>query len=150
VAEAALESLPRERAAWKSEREHPSEANGKTVTGYVFLIVALTLNAAANLLLKVGADRLASRDVPSLLEGLLGNYYLIGGLVLFALNVVFYVGALARLNLSFAYPAMMAGGVLIVVTVSVLWLREPLTFAHAAGILLLLAGLILITLRAGA
>jgi multidrug transporter EmrE-like cation transporter len=114
------------------------------------LIVSLTLNAAANLLLKVGADRLASRDVPSLLEGLLGNYYLIGGLVLFALNVVFCVGALARLNLSFAYPAMMAGAVLIVVTVSVLWLREPLTFAHAAGILLLLAGLILITLRAGA
>jgi small multidrug resistance pump len=114
------------------------------------LIVALTLNAAANLMLKIGADRLGSRGAPSLLEGVLGNYYLVGGLVLFALNVVFYVGALARLNLSFAYPVMMAGGVLIVVTVSVLWLREPLTFAHAAGILLLLAGLILVTQRAGA
>jgi small multidrug resistance pump len=108
------------------------------------------LNAAANLMLKLGADRLTSLGTPSLLEGVLGNYHLIGGLVLFALNIVFYVGALARLNLSFAYPVMMAGGVLIVVTASVLCLREPLTPAHAAGILLLLAGLILVTQRAGA
>lgn len=120
------------------------------MTGYAFLTAALALNATANLLLKIGADRLGSRGAASLLASVLGNYYLLGGLALFALNVVFYVGALARLNLSLAYPVMMAGGVLIVVTVSVLFLREPLTLAHAAGILLLLAGLVLVMQRAGA
>jgi multidrug transporter EmrE-like cation transporter len=134
----------------ESRLEHPPKTIEKTVMGYVFLIVALTLNAAANLLMKIGADRLGSRGTANVLEGVLTNYYLLGGLVLFALNVVFYVGALTRLNLSLAYPVMMAGGVLIVVCVSILYFKEPLTLGHAAGILLLLAGLVLVTQRAGA
>lgn len=129
------------------EPEHAANMSDETVKGYVFLIVALTLNATANLLLKVGADRLASRGSSSLLEGVLGNWQLLGGLVMFALNVVFYVSALARLNLSLAYPVMMGGGLLIVATLSVLYLREPLTLAHATGILLLLVGLVLVTQR---
>ena len=79
--------------------------------GYLFLIVALTLNAAANVLLKIGATRLGGIDEPGLLGRLVSDYYLLAGLLLFALNVVFYVAALARLNLSTAYPIMVAGGI---------------------------------------
>lgn len=118
--------------------------------GYLLLIAALTLNAAANLLMKMGADRLDATAGAGMLKGMLTNYYLLGGLVLFGLNVVFYVAALTKLNLSIAYPVMMAGGVLIVVCVSILYFREPVTLAQIFGILLLLAGLALVTHRAGA
>lgn len=120
------------------------------MTGYLFLIVALTLNALANVLLKIGADRLRSDSASSYLDRLLTNYHLMGGLVLFALNVVFYIAALSRLRLSLAYPVMVAGGVLIVATLSVLYLREPLSARHVVGILLLLAGLVLVTRAAAA
>jgi hypothetical protein len=68
--------------------------------GYLFLAIALVLNATANVLLKIGAARLGSLDEPNLAGRLITNYHLLSGLSLFALNVMFYVLALARLNLS--------------------------------------------------
>jgi multidrug transporter EmrE-like cation transporter len=115
--------------------------------GYVLLTVALTLNATANLLMKMGADRLGAFEGPGMLKGILTNYFLLGGVVLFGLNIVFYVAALTRMNLSIAYPVMMAGGVLIVVSVSVVYFRESLTLAQVFGILFLMAGLVLVTHR---
>lgn len=113
--------------------------------GYVYLTLAMTLNAAANVLLKMGAVRIGDLGEPALLSRLATNYYLIGGLVLFAANVVFYAAALSRLNLSLAYPVMMAGGVLIVVTVSILFLREALSASQMVGLLFLVVGLVLVT-----
>jgi small multidrug resistance pump len=118
--------------------------------GYVFLTVALTLNATANLLMKMGADRLGTLESPGMVRGILTNYFLVGGVILFGLNILFYVAALTRMNLSVAYPVMMAGGVLIVVSVSVLYFRESLTLAQIAGMLFLVAGLVLVTYRVSA
>ena len=115
--------------------------------GYALLALALTLNAAANILLKVGAGRLGPIHEPDLVARLLGNVHLWAGLALFALNVVFYAAALTRLNLSVAYPVMTAGGVIIVVTVSFIWLREPISGSQALGLALLIAGILLVTLR---
>jgi small multidrug resistance pump len=112
--------------------------------GYLFLALALTLNAAANVLLKLGAENLGRLDAPDLIGRLLTNYHLLAGLVLFALNVVFYAAALTRLNLSVAYPVMTAGGVLIVVSVAFFWLKEPIAPAQILGLLLLVAGILLV------
>ena len=111
---------------------------------YLFLALALTLNAAANLLLKIGATRLGGLEEPSLFGRLLSNHYLSAGLLLFALNVVFYIAALTRLNLSVAYPIMVAGGIVIVVTGSVLALREAMTPLQTLGLALLVLGIVLV------
>ena len=113
--------------------------------GYLYLALALILNAAANVLLKIGAGQLGPLDAPDLVGRLLTNYHLLAGLALFALNVVFYAAALTRLNLSIAYPVMTAGGVLIVVSVSFFFLKEPLAPAQMLGLLLLVAGILLVT-----
>jgi len=112
--------------------------------GYLFLVVALTLNAAANILLKIGAMRLGGVEEPGVLARLVSDYYLFAGLLLFALNVVFYVAALTRLNLSVAYPIMVAGGIIIVVSVSVLILREAVTPLQTLGFALLVLGTVLV------
>ena len=112
--------------------------------GYVFLALALALNATANVLLKVGAARLGDLTQAGLLGRLLTDYHLLAGLLLFALNVGFYVAALTRLNLSVAYPIMVAGGIVIVVSASIVLLREPVTPAQAVGLALLMLGIGLI------
>lgn len=115
--------------------------------GYLFLTLALTLNAAANILLKIGAARLGGLDGPDLIGRVMSNYHLLAGLTLFALNVVFYVAALIRLNLSVAYPIMMAGGVVIVISVSILFLQEAVTTRQMLGLVLLILGIVLVADR---
>ncbi|RCX32293.1 hypothetical protein [Thioalbus denitrificans] len=115
--------------------------------GYLLLTVALTFNAVANILLKLGAGRLGALGEPGFAGRLLVNYQLLAGLALFALNVVFYAAALSRLNLSVAYPVMMGGSLFIVVTVSILLLREPVSATQVTGLVLLVLGMTLVTHR---
>ncbi len=111
---------------------------------YLLLLVALALNAAANLLLKAGAVRLGPWSEPGIIFRLATNSYLMAGLLLFALNAAFYVGALTRLNLSVAYPVMVAGGIAIIGSTSVLFLGETLATSQIIGLVLLTAGTILL------
>jgi multidrug transporter EmrE-like cation transporter len=111
---------------------------------YLFLVLALTLNAAANVLLKIGATRLGGLGGPGLIGRLVSDYYLLAGLFLFVLNVAFYLAALTRLNLSMAYPIMVAGGMVIVVLVSGFALREAVTPVQMVGLALLVVGMVLI------
>ena len=124
-----------------------SRPSGHTLMGYVFLALALALNATANVLLKLGAAHVGSLGEPNLIGRLATNYHLLAGLSLFALNVVFYILALTRLNLSLAYPIMMAGGVIIVVSVSILFLQEDVTTRQMLGLLLLILGIALVADR---
>lgn len=112
--------------------------------GYLFLVVAITLNAAANILLKIGATRLGGIDEPGFIGRLGSDRHLLAGLLLFALNVVFYIAALARLNLSIAYPIMVAGGMVIVVSAAVFALGEAMTPLQTVGLLLLVLGIALV------
>ncbi|MEN8175367.1 MAG: SMR family transporter [Pseudomonadota bacterium] len=113
--------------------------------GYLLLAIALTLNAAANILLKIGASHFGGLDEPGLIGRVLANYPLMGGLALFALNVVFYAAALVKLDLSIAYPVMTAGGIVIVVTVSALFLSETLSSAQLLGLGFMVVGIVLVT-----
>lgn len=114
--------------------------------GYVFLALALSLNAGANLLLKAGAVRFDLQEGPLLMRAVT-NPWLVAGVTLFALNVAFYVAALQRLDLSVAYPVMAAGGMLIVVSASVFVLREQLTHPQLVGVVLLTVGMALVAGR---
>ena len=112
--------------------------------GWLLLVVALTLNATANILLKLGATQLGGLGGPDLIGRLARDYYLFAGLLLFALNVVFYMVALSRLDLSVAYPIMVAGGIVIVVSVSALLLGEPIDVPQGIGLILLVVGIALV------
>jgi multidrug transporter EmrE-like cation transporter len=114
---------------------------------YVYLAVALALNAVASILLKIGAERLAGLRARDLAAAIIADFPLLLGLALFALNFVFYAAALVRLELSVANPIMTAGGMLIVVCCSVLFLRESVTAVQLIGVLFLVAGIVLVAHR---
>ncbi len=112
--------------------------------GWIALIIALILNAAANILLKAGSTALTGSLSFATLVRALTDPYLMGGIVLFALNVICYSYALSRLPLSLAYPTMIIGGLLIVTTASIIIFGESLSYLQAAGIALIVFGVILL------
>jgi len=117
----------------------------KSAMAYALLVMALLLNASANLFLKIAAPQLQDAAQASLLLRLLGNPYLLFGLTLFMVNVALYVVALSQLKLSVAYPVMAAGSLLVVVMGSAVWLGEAITAQQWGGIVLLLIGIVLVT-----
>jgi len=122
------------------------------------LIIALALNAAANLMIKFGMRALDTElsGASALSGGVIGlarllfrHWILLAGLGCFALNVVFYAFALQKLAISIAYPIMVASGFGIIVTVAGFMLGERLTPAQWTGVAAILLGVVLVAKDAG-
>ncbi len=124
----------------------------------IALVVALALNAAANLMIKfgmrsidlelAGASPMAD-GLAGLVRLLLRNWVLLAGLGCFALNVVFYAFALQKLAISVAYPIMVASGFGIIVTVAGMLLGERLSAVQWIGVAAILIGVTLVAKDAG-
>lgn len=115
---------------------------------YICLIVALLLNASANILVKLAAVR--SSDGKEGVAGAMAIYLsplFIGGLACFGLNLMSYTLALQKIPLVVAYPIMVGTGYVIMVIVSRFCLNETLSWTQIAGAVLILAGLVLILPR---
>ena len=124
----------------------------------IALVVALVLNAAANLMIRFGMKAMDAQldgagimegGVPGLIRLLLQNWILLVGLTCFALNVVFYAYALQKLPISMAYPIMVTGGFVIIVTVAGLILKERLTMVQWVGVAAIMIGVTLVAKDAG-
>jgi len=116
----------------------------------IALAAALVLNAAANLMMKFGVRRFGPLGIDlkegmfPAVSGVLSNGVLLGGLLLFAANVVLYTYALHRIKISAAYPVMVGGGFAIIAVVAWKVLDEHLSASQWAGVGLVLAGIYLI------
>ena len=115
--------------------------------GYILLGAALVCNALANFLLKLGSSDFAALRTEGLLRGVFTNYALLAGLALFACNVVFYALALSKIPLSVGYPIMTAGGLIILTTISALYLREAVGLWQIFGISLIMVGIVCVVQR---
>lgn len=119
---------------------------------WLALVMALMLNATANLMLKVGSRRFDVRasQEPQGLGGLItsvaSNWIWILGLICFAVNVVFYSYALSSkdMKVSAAYPIMFGGGFAIIAVVAWRLLGESLTTLQWVGIATILLGVWLV------
>jgi multidrug transporter EmrE-like cation transporter len=108
---------------------------------YVILILAITFNAVANILMKVGMLRgKQGAGLADFILGMIMNPVLIAGMVCFALGLAAYCFVLTKLNLSVAYPIMTSVGYVIVIIASWLFLKETITAIQVAGFSLIIAG----------
>ncbi len=124
----------------------------------IALIIALALNAAANLMIKFGMRAIdldlagaspMANGVAGLIRLLLRHWVLLAGLGCFALNVVFYAFALQKLAISVAYPIMVASGFGIIVTVAGMMLGERLSALQWIGVVAIRLGVTLVANDAG-
>jgi len=112
---------------------------------YIFLAIALVLNAAANILIKYSTTRTAAAG--ELAPGLAGlmqtylNWPFLLGITCFGLNLLAYTQALKKLPLSMAYPMMITVGYLLILVVSWFIFQERLTMVKYIGAGLMLIGL---------
>lgn len=112
--------------------------------GYFFLLIAVTLNTLANTMMKMGAKNIVVFKEYGLFHGLFKNYTILIGIALFAMNIIFYILALSKINLSVAYPIMTVGGLILITVISYAFFKEVITPLQITGLILLIIGIGLI------
>jgi len=117
---------------------------------YILLVIALVMNAFANILMKMGASKLGEfggLSIGDIIMRFATNWAILLGLFLFATNVIFYIFALSKINISIAYPIMTSGGFMIITAFSVLFLKEPLNIWQIIGIVFVAFGITLMAYK---
>lgn len=114
---------------------------------WLILILGIASNASASVLVKMAM--MPPRKFPSLSQPMaaLSNWPFWLGLGLYGAAFLLYAAALARLPLNVAHPVLTAGAVATVALCSVVIFQEPFHWTTAAGIVLVIAGVALITAR---
>lgn len=116
----------------------------------IALVIATAfLNTAAQLLLKAAVNKIgdAAFNLGNLLPlswQLASNPYLIFGLCIYAFSVLVWLFVLSRIDVSAAYPLMSVGFIINAVAAHYL-LNEPLTFTRISGIIVIMAGVYLVS-----
>ena len=117
------------------------------------VLTGVLLNAIAQLLLKAGAGSLANVELrvsnaAAIASRLVFNVPIIAGLGCYVLSVVVWILALARVEVSVAYPMLSLGYV--VNALAAWWLfNESLSGARLAGIGIILVGVWLVARSSG-
>lgn len=114
---------------------------------WLILILGIAANASASVLVKVAM--MPPRQFPSLSNPMaaLGNWPFWLGLGLYGAAFLVYAAALTRLPLNVAHPVLTSGAIATVALLSVLIFREQFYWTTGAGILLVIAGVVLISVR---
>lgn len=114
---------------------------------WLILILGIAANASASVLIKMAMT--PPRRFPSLADPMaaLANFPFWFGLGLYGAAFLLYAAALARLPLNVAHPVLTSGAIATVAVSSILIFREPFHWTTGAGILLVIAGVALITVR---
>ena len=114
---------------------------------WLILVLGIAANASASVLVKMAM--MPPRKFPSLSDPMaaLTNWPFWLGLGLYGGAFLLYAAALARLPLNIAHPVLTTGAVATVALLSILIFREPFHWTTGAGILMVIAGVALITAR---
>ena len=114
---------------------------------WLILILGIAFNASASILVKMAM--MPPQRLPSLSDpgAALSNWPFWLGLAFYGGAFLLYAAALTRLPLNVAHPILTSGAVATVALFSVLIFREPFYWTTGAGILLVIAGVVLITAR---
>ena len=116
---------------------------------WVILIVGIASNTSASVLVKMAMMPPRKFPSPSDPLGALSNWPFWLGLLLYGVAFLLYAAALARLPLNVVHPVLTAGAVATVAVCSYVIFREPFYWTTIVGILLVIAGVALITVRVG-
>ncbi len=114
---------------------------------WLILILGIACNASASVLIKMAMT--PPRKFPTLSDPMntLSNWPFWLGLILYGSAFLLYAAALVRLPMNVAHPVLTSGAIATVALCSVVILKEPFHWSIGAGILLVIAGVALITAR---
>ncbi len=114
---------------------------------FIYLIIALVLNAIANILMKLANVRCSLPPTAPTHDKIIELYLswpFLTGLCAFGLNLLFYTQALNKMALSIAYPLMTGTGFAIIGIFEYFIFSQRLSLLQIFGIILILIGIILV------
>jgi drug/metabolite transporter (DMT)-like permease len=117
------------------------------VTALILVFVAVCFSVTGELLLKQGMNLVGVLSLSTLsvtVPKMLRTWHLYAGLGSIAVGAVFWLAAISRVNLSWAYP-MLAMGYVLVLVFSRLILHEHVSVVRWGGTLLIVIGVYLIS-----
>jgi len=115
---------------------------------WLILFLGIASNASASVLVKMAM--MPPRKFPSLddsIRSVICNWPFWLGLGLYGMAFLLYAAALSRLPLNVAHPILTSGAVAAVALCSLLIFREPFHWTTITGILLVVVGVAMITIR---
>lgn len=111
----------------------------------VLILISVVLGAAGQVLLKMGALRLAGvGEVGLLLWRILTSPHILAGFALYGVASVLWIVVLSRAPLSLAYPLLSLGYVLVLLASAYVF-GETIPATRVAGIAAIILGLVLVS-----
>ncbi|HEX6138375.1 MAG TPA: EamA family transporter [Casimicrobiaceae bacterium] len=119
-----------------------------TISAFLFLIAGVLLNAAAQLLLKGGTNRLGvitltTDNWASTLARMAGEGYFIAGVSFYVVSLVVWILGLSRVPVSIAYPMLSLGYIVNAIAAHYLF-GEAVTLQRWLGIGFIVVGVYLV------
>jgi len=116
--------------------------------GMIFIAASILLSAMAQLMMKAGTQEIHGLSGLPLINVWPAFIWIIAGLGCYALSMFLWMAALARYELSFAYPLLSLSYVLVYMGAA-LWprLHESVSLYKTGGVLLVVIGVVLVTMR---
>jgi drug/metabolite transporter (DMT)-like permease len=114
-----------------------------------YILISVIAGAIGQILLKSGMNRMGEvtltvGDAPSTLLRMALNPYVVGGLALYACGTIFWLAALSRVDLSYAYPFASLSYVIMLV-VSWKLFDENITPLRLVGTLVIALGVLIVS-----
>ena len=111
------------------------------------ILFSIILAVSGQVSMKYGAIQIGPVNTSNLLtffQSAFTNIYTLLGLFLYFVSALFWIIALSRVELSYAYPMVSLGYILVLFLSSVLF-KEVILPIHWIGIILIISGVVLIT-----
>ncbi len=112
------------------------------MSAYLLLLVAIVLGVAGQLLLKHGMARRPGFQLAELMV-LATDFSIVGGFFCYGFSTLLYFKVLANLDLSFAYPTVSLGYVLVIL-LSRLLFNEPVSLGRWSAVAIICVGVVLV------
>ena len=112
----------------------------------LILIIAICLSSLGQILQKSGTMQLGPHPAPlAVVRSIVTNPRVFAGFACYAISSLFYLVALSRLPLSFAYPLISLGYVIVTILA---WrvLHEHVPRGRIAGLAIIMAGVVIMAL----
>ena len=112
--------------------------------GNIFILISIALNVTGQTILKAGVNKLGtlSMNGESFIKAF-SSLEVWGGLIFYGLSSLFWILALSHKDLSYAYP-MLSMGYILVIFISWFLLGEQITPIRIFGVLLISFGVYLV------
>ena len=116
---------------------------GKTKT-IILVLVSVLIISTAQVLMKNGMNMITLDGLSSILNlynliKIISNPYVLGGLIMYSLALVLWLGAMSRADVSFIYPLLSTGYILTTIF-AIVFLSEQVSLFRWIGIGFIFAG----------